>query len=309
MGKINGTVNFVQINDKILEVNNHHIVGWNQISQYINKEKTNKITLERNGEIITVNTDQTKPEDWFSKILPKVPAIVGEVSAGLPAYEAGLKNGDIILAIDGKPISDWYDMRSYILNSPKSELLFKIKRGKKIFEKKIKLGNNILNNTKIIGITQYLPIRFKEKYTLGKSLEMGSLTTVGVVALNYSTLYKLILKPELLKENLGGPVMIYTMSKQTIKRGWDDILSFVAMISILLMIMNLLPIPLLDGGQIFFCFLEAIMKKPLSPKTQMTLQKIGFFILIFIMFFAFMNDFSRIFKRNISLKNEAIENR
>ena len=307
VGKINGNIAIIQTNDKILEVNNHQIVGWNQIPQYFKKEGSNKIVLERDGEIVTLQTNKLKPEDWFTKILPKVPAIVGEVSAGLPAYEAGLMRGDIILAIDGKPVSDWYDMRSIIINSPKSELLFKIKRGEKIFEKKIKLGDNILNNTKIIGITQYLPVRFKEKYSLPKSIEMGGLTTFGVVALNYSTLYKLILKPELLKENIGGPVMIYTMSKQTIKKGWDNILSFVALISILLMIMNLLPIPLLDGGQIFFCFLEAIMKKPLSLKTQIILQKIGFFILIFVMMFAFMNDFNRIFKRNVSIKNEAIE--
>jgi len=305
VGKINGNIELVQVDDKILEVNHHKIVGWNQIPQYFKKDKENEIKLERNGKILTLHTRKLTPEDWYSEILPEVPAMVGEASAGLPAYEAGLMKGDIILAIDGKPVDDWYNMRNDIINSKKTELLFKIKRGDKIFEKKIKLGDNILNNTKIIGITQALPVQFKEKYSVPKAMEMGTLTSVSAVVLNYAALYKLILRPGLLKENLGGPVMIYTMSKQTIKKGWDDILSFVALISILLMIMNLLPIPLLDGGQIFFFTVEAIKKKPLSMNTQMILQKIGFFFLIFLMLFAFMNDFNRIFKRNISIKNQA----
>ena len=98
--------------------------------------------------------------------------------------------------------------------------------------------------------------------------------------------------------------MIYTMSQQTAKKGLDSILTFVAAISILLMIMNLLPIPILDGGHIFFCFIEGISQKPLSSKSQMAFQRIGFMILLTLMFFAFFNDFNRIFKRNISIQEQ-----
>jgi len=138
-------------------------------------------------------------------------------------------------------------------------------------------------------------------------MKYGSLTAVDFMVLNYVGIYKLVLKPTELKNNLGGPVLMYTLSKQTVKQGWNSILNFIAIISIILMVMNLLPIPILDGGIIFFCFIEGIRGKALSIKTQMTLQKIGASILILLMFFAFSNDFTRIFKRNTSIKNQNIE--
>jgi regulator of sigma E protease len=110
-----------------------------------------------------------------------------------------------------------------------------------------------------------------------------------------------------LKENLGGPVMIISMSQQSAQKGWNAILTFIAAISLVLMIMNLLPIPILDGGHIIFCIIEAIKGSPLTIKTQMTLQKLGLFLLLMLMFFAFFNDFSRIFKRNASLNEQKVQ--
>jgi regulator of sigma E protease len=117
-------------------------------------------------------------------------------------------------------------------------------------------------------------------------------------------LFKLITKPKAIKSNLGGPIMIYTMSKQTINKGWNYILSFIGAISIILMIMNLLPIPVLDGGHIFFCFIEGIQKRPLSQRLQIAFQNIGIFILLFLMVFAFWNDISRIFTRNVAIHEQ-----
>ena len=163
-----------------------------------------------------------------------------------------------------------------------------------------------MDSNKIIGITQKLPVKIEEKYSLFESLKYGSITTISFVALNYVTLYKLISKPSSLKANLGGPVMIYAMSKESAKKGLDSILAFIAAISIILMIMNLLPIPVLDGGHIFFCFIEGIFKKPLTLKTQLVLQRIGLYILLFLMLFAFFNDFYRLFSRNVSLNEQKI---
>lgn len=151
---------------------------------------------------------------------------------------------------------------------------------------------------------QYLPVKIEERYNIGESIVYGSITTVNFVALNYAMLFKLVTKPKAIKSNLGGPIMIYTMSKQTINKGWNYILSFIGAISIILMIMNLLPIPVLDGGHIFFCFVEGIQKKPLSQRLQIALQNIGIFILLFLMVFAFWNDISRIFTRNVSIQEQ-----
>jgi regulator of sigma E protease len=102
--------------------------------------------------------------------------------------------------------------------------------------------------------------------------------------------------------------MIISMSQQTARKGFDTVLTFIAAISIILMIMNLLPIPVLDGGQIFFCFIEGIFRKPLPMRIQIILQNIGIVILVGLMIFAFFNDFSRIFSRNVSIMEQKAEN-
>ena len=152
-----------------------------------------------------------------------------------------------------------------------------------------------------------MPVKYVEKYTLFESVKYGTIGTINFVYLNYAMLYKLIANPSAIKNNLGGPVMIYAMSSQTADKGIDSILSFIAAISLILMIMNLLPIPILDGGHIFFCFIEGIRKKPLGLKIQIALQNVGLFILVFLMVFAFWNDFSRLFSRSSSIKENKVQ--
>ena len=214
-----------------------------------------------------------------------------------------MKN-DEILSVDGKEVKDWYEMREIITGSPNETVKLKIKRDKHIFEKTIALEDNLFQKDKIIGITQYLPLKIKEKYTLGESINYGTITTVNFVAINYLMLFKLITNPKAIRANLGGPVMIFTLSQQYVGKGLDNILTFMAAISIIQMLMNLLPIPILDGGNIFFCLVEGIQKKPLSQKMQIAMQNIGIFILVFLMVFAFWNDINRIFTRSVSIQEQ-----
>ncbi len=299
-------IDFVQINDEVLIVNNSPIKSWSQIPGFIKNNENNMIEVDRNGEKVYLESSDIKQDAWFTDILPFAPAVIGEVAPGLPAYRAGLMPEDEILAIDGNEVTDWYEMRDIIKGSENNYLNFKIKRNDNIFEKIVELEFNPVDNNKIIGITQKLPVKIHEKYSLFESIKYGSITTVSFVALNYVTLLKLISKPSSLKANLGGPVMIYAMSQESAKKGLDSILAFIAAISIILMIMNLLPIPVLDGGHIFFCFIEGIFKKPLTLKTQLVLQRIGLYILLFLMLFAFFNDFYRLYSRNASLNEQKV---
>ena len=294
----------LQVNDRILTLNEQEIISWNDLVKYTKEDEFNFIEIEREHKNIFVESSEITPKTWLSDILPYVPAVIGEVVPGMPAYQAGLMEMDEILAVDGVEIENWYEMRELIINKVNDEVNLKIKRNNLVFEKSINLEKNLLDDNKIIGITQYLPLKIHEKYSFFESLQYGSISTVSFVVLNYIALYKLLTKPSIFKESISGPVMIFTMSQQSVKRGWGTILSFVAAISLILMIMNLLPIPILDGGQIFFCFIEGIFRKPLSIKVQMVLQNIGLFLLMFLMVFAFFNDFSKIFKRNISIQEQ-----
>lgn len=298
---------FVQEKDTILQVNDIVVNGWTQIIQNTKIDTENTFLIQRHGEEILISNYEVEPRTWVTEILPDVPAIIGEVAPGMAAYKAGLMDQDEILSVDGNDVKNWYEMRTAITTNQNKVITLKVKRGDDVFEKSLAPEENILDNNRIIGITQYMPVKYIEKYSFFESVKYGTIGTINFVYLNYAMLCKLITNPSAIKNNLGGPVMIYAMSAKTADKGIDSILSFIAAISLILMIMNLLPIPILDGGHIFFCFIEGIRKKPLSIKIQIFLQNIGLFILMFLMVFAFWNDISRLFSRSSAIKQNQIQ--
>jgi len=311
IGKLDETeYSTLQLKDEILELNGNEISTWTQLTKHTNSDDENELLLQRNGELVTINLPALEPQIWLNEVLPEAPAVIGDVSPGYPAYKAGLMKLDEILKVNGTEVDSWYEMRELITSSPGENVELEIRRGDQIFNKTMKLEDNILDENRIIGIIQYMPLEFRETYSLIESIEYGTLSTVSFIVLNYVTLYKLISKPSAIKQNLGGPVMILSMTKQSADKGLDTALAFMAAISLILMIMNLLPIPILDGGHIFFCFIEGIFRKPLSLRVQTVLQNIGLFFLMSLMIFAFFNDFSKIFTRNDSInqQNSSIQN-
>ena len=308
VGKVNEEFGkYLQLDDEIIRINDKDVSSWNKLVVNTSDKKDDVLLLMRNGVKTEITISNLEKKDWIEGILPKVEAVVGEASVGLPAYQAGVQTGDKILAVDGVKVKDWYEMQEQISSSKEESITFEIKRENNIFSKNIKLQNNMIDDRRIIGISQKLPIEIKESYSVGESIKYGTYTAINFVYINYILLGKLVLKPSELKNSVGGPVMLYSMSKQTAKRGLSDILGFIGAISLILMVMNLLPIPILDGGQIFFCLIEGIRRKPLSMKMQIALQNVGFILLMSLMLFAFWNDFSRIYERNSSIKKQKTE--
>jgi len=302
VGKIDSTVQTeLQVKDRILTLNDNEIQTWTQLTRYSNTEQDNIVTVLRSDQELEILLPPIDPQVWFSDFLPEAPAVIGDVTPGYPAYKAGLMKRDRILEVDGIEVDNWYDMRNLITSSENEDIELKIQRDDQIFVKSMKLEENVLDENRIIGIIQYMPLKFRETYSLMESIKLGSFTTGSFIVLNYVSLYKLISKPEAIKQNLGGPVMILSMTKQSAEKGVDTALAFLAAISLILMIMNLLPIPILDGGHIFFCFIEGIFRKPISLRVQTIAQNIGLLILMSLMIFAFFNDFSKIFKRTESI--------
>ncbi|KQC09608.1 MAG: hypothetical protein APR54_12630 [Candidatus Cloacimonas sp. SDB] len=305
VGKINSEdLTELEVNDRILALNSNEITTWTQLTRYTEPEENNKLLVERDDNLLEILLPPLEPQVWLTEILPEAPAVIGEVTPGYSAYKAGLMTGDRILEVDGTEVDNWYEMRELITGSPNETVELKIQREDQIFNKIMKLEENVLDENRIIGIIQHMPLNFRETYSITESIENGVITTASFIILNYITLYKLILKPGAIKQNIGGPVMIFSMTQQSAEKGIDTVLAFIAAISLILMIMNLLPIPILDGGHIFFCFIEGIFKKPLSLKVQTILQNIGFIILISLMIFAFFNDFSKIFTRSESINQQ-----
>ena len=321
--------------DRIIELNGKEIRSWSDIFGNIEENKDNVFLIERkepkdtlsilNSEPLTRNSiylDFTlfieNRIDFFTSLTPLTSNIVGEATPGMPAWRAGVREGDKILMIDGVETPRWSDVRNAIIYSQGEYVVLTIQPSQAPSTKNDLGGENgeivenltrdiivypeinplLGDNARVIGITQHLDLTFTEKYTFSESIKNGSLTTLSIVFMNYQALFTLAQNPSAFKNNVGGPIMIYYMTAQTTQRGFSDILFFMAAISILLMIMNLLPIPVFDGGHIMFFLFEGIFGKPIPLKIQVFLQQIGILLLVSLMIFAFYSDISRLWILN-----------
>ena len=224
---------------------------------------------------------------------------VGEIMKDTPAERAGLMEGDRIMEIDGVEIPEWSRMTGIIYESPEKELVFKIKRGDDIIEHTIaperKTVKNIFGEDKEIGLIGIRPSGESFTREVGPidAVKNAVLKTVEISVLTVVAIVKLIQRA-IPADNLGGPIMIVQMAGKQAAEGAVSFFFFMAVISINLGIINLFPIPVLDGGHLVFMGIEAVRKRPLEDKTIILAQKVGILILITIMAFAFYNDIIRI---------------
>jgi regulator of sigma E protease len=225
-----------------------------------------------------------------------VPARVGEVISGTPAEKAGLEKGDSILKINGKKIDVWQDMTSIVQASPGKTLHFVIKRGKRTFEKDITPEASTPTGSEakvgIIGIRAH-PNTFIKTFGPVDSIKRGFDKTVQVSVLTVVALEKLI-ERVIPASTLGGPILIVQMAGEQAGEGLRNFFSFMALISVNLGIINLFPIPILDGGHLLFFGIEAVRRKPLADRTIIMAQKVGLVIILMIMAFAIYNDVIRV---------------
>ncbi|KKQ52760.1 MAG: Site-2 protease [Parcubacteria group bacterium GW2011_GWD2_38_11] len=231
-------------------------------------------------------------------IMPFLYPEVGEVSKNAVAEKAGIKNGDRIVEIEGAPIKTWYDITAMIHVSPEKPLRLKIKRDENFLEltvtpekKTFKYSDGTEKHIGLIGIGPAGNNVIK-KYNPLKAVSLGVKRTWDMVVLTVVMVIKLVQRI-VPAETLGGPIMIFQMAGQQASLGATNFFVFMAVISINLGVLNLLPIPVLDGGHILFLGIEAVRRKPLNEKVMMIAQRIGLAIIITLMVFAFYNDIMR----------------
>jgi len=224
---------------------------------------------------------------------------VGQVRPDSPADKSSILKGDIIEYIDGKKINKWGDIKKFIEKSPHKDLHMVILRGDKristIVSPKEEIVKNIFGEdikSALIGIVASGNIR---ELKLGpfQALMEGGKKTWELTALTVLTVVKLFQGVIPLK-TLGGPIMIGQLTGDIARENLSYLLPFMAVISINLAILNLLPVPVLDGGLILLFLIEIVIRKPLSIKKREMAQKIGFFLLILLMAIVFYNDLVRI---------------
>lgn len=237
---------------------------------------------------------------WYQgqeELLP----VVGQVMENSPAEAAKLRPGDRVLTINGQEITYWRELAESIQKSEGQSLILSVLRDRQIMEitaqPRVETRQNIFGEdikVTMLGITasgDSLAIAMEP----GTALVAGAQQTWTIITLTMQGIIKLIGRI-IPMDNIGGPILIAQLVSEQAAMGLTNLLALTALISINLGLLNLLPVPVLDGGHILFYTLESITGKPLSPRWQAIAYKIGIAFLITLMTFAVFNDVQRFFK-------------
>lgn len=312
----------LQSGDHLLKVNGKEIKNLAAVYPDLLPDygKSSIVTVDRKGKTFDATiTRPTKPlnewagsNNWFLKLLASIgwspdpeeevnlgineilPPIVTTV-LGQPARNAGIQDGDEILSVNGQKISDWNYLAYLVHNSKEETLQIDFLRDKKILHVAVK---PIFNGSfRVIGVT---PPENKEepevtKVSIFKAFDDSLNFTVNFSRTYLSAISKLVTGKIALKDSLSGPVTIMRLMYHQASQGLTDFLNIVAIISLVLGIMNLLPIPMFDGGQIFIFLIEGIKRSPVSVKFQMGYQQVGLVFVIGLVILVVFNDFKSIF--------------
>lgn len=226
--------------------------------------------------------------------------IIGGIIDNSPAYNVGLKSNDVIKKINDNEIKSWNEIRNKVQETNGNELRLIIEREGRTLEyninpKKETLSdkNGNLKNTYTLGIkVKYEKnLMYSIKYGLKQTLYYGGIIFMGIVGLFIS-----LIKGIFSLNQLGGPVAIYEMSSEVAKNGLESTLRWIGILSVNLGLMNLIPIPVLDGGRIVFVLYEAIFKKPINKKAQYYITIVFALLLLILTIAVTWNDISRLLK-------------
>jgi regulator of sigma E protease len=236
--------------------------------------------------------------------------VIGSVSIGLPAYDRGLRTGDRIISVDGIEIATWEQLADLIHKRPDREVRLIVERGGKRFLRGVTPVSQEVKGQGAIGLigispagTAFGTVRVRDL----RVVTLAAQSTAEMLVQTYSGLFKLLLRPRQLGKSIAGPVTIVQMSGDQARRGLGNLLYFIAFVSIALVVVNLLPIPIMDGGHVIFCAVEGIRGKALSVSKQLAFQRIGIAIVGTLILFAFWVDFARIVQRGRATLGTPIE--
>ncbi len=224
---------------------------------------------------------------------------VGQVREGSPADGAGLKKGDVVAAVEGRAVHSWEDLKGEVEGRAGDPLVFLVRRGERTLELTVTPEASTVTNlfgeevrSALIGI-----VASGEFQTVdlgpGQAVVEAAARTWEITKLTLLTVVKLFQRVVPM-ETVGGPIMIGQLTGQIAQESFLYLIPFMAVISVNLGILNLLPVPILDGGVIVFLLVELVAGKPLSIRKREMAQKAGLFILIALMALVFYNDIARI---------------
>ncbi len=225
--------------------------------------------------------------------------VIGSVQEDMPAAAAGLRKGDRITAVNGESVATWDAMSERIKGSGGRPVQIRVRRDGETFEAEIAPKMTTTENLfgeevqrRVIGITAGGSYH-TEEMGLFRSLGQSVVQTYRVAELTVVSIVKLI-QGTLSTDTLGGPIMIAQMAGEQAEEGMSNLIFLIALLSVNLAILNILPIPVLDGGHLLFFTIELITGRPVNTRIREIAQQAGLFVLMMLMIFVFYNDIVRI---------------
>lgn len=271
-------------------------------SAYVKLSDQRQVTFRLDKIDKDVDPSQFQDVIGLSLKFPHEKVIIGEVSVDSPAASAGIQAGDQVLAIDNLEINHWRDLVRAVINKPGKKITIKIIRNEKVTVLSVIIGKFRQGNKTIgrIGVRPEsvtpLPESMftQQQYSFFSAIPKGIEKTWDLSVLMITMLGKIITGEASIK-NISGPITIAEVAGKSAQMGWDSFLRFLAIVSLSLGVINLLPIPMLDGGHLLFYIIEMIKGSPVSELTQEIGVKIGITLLVLLMSVALYNDFVRLF--------------
>ncbi|WP_417521666.1 RIP metalloprotease RseP [Marinobacter sp.] len=232
---------------------------------------------------------------------PDVPAVLGQIADGGRAQTAGLQAGDRVIAVNGEPVGNWFELVDFVRDAPEQPLELTIERAEAERSVQITPAEKVQDNGEIIGFVGVgvEPVSWPDNVM--REVRYGPLAAIPIALdetwadtrLTLVAIKKMVtglLSPS----NLSGPITIARVAEASVSSGFEDFVRFLAYLSVSLGILNLLPVPVLDGGHIVYYTIEAIRNKPVSDAVQELGLRIGMAMILTLMVFALYNDLMRL---------------
>lgn len=291
----------LQTGDQIIGINGERVEYFNELfnpSSLTDRDLT--FMVNRQGETVTI----TPPSDFLDRINEEgslidethsLPSTISQVQEDSPAEGAGLQAGDRIVAVNGEPVNYWLQLVDHIQGANGS-LDLQVERNGETFQVAVTPDPE----TNMIGIQSPNPAEYfdyeRKSYNIAQSFVIGVTKTNDTFFGIIQGLGRMFSGDISVRENLGGPVAIANITRQaTDAAGWRGFWNITAFLSVTLAIMNMLPIPALDGGHFMFLAYEGITRREPSPRVRMGLQQLGFILLIGLFILITFNDILRTF--------------
>lgn len=308
----------LQPEDQIISIDGHNTPNWQKamlaVVYRLGEKGKMQVTVQsaatKQPQTLTLNlanwsvgglTPEPLRSLGITPYTPFVPPILAKVMPGLAAANAGLQPDDQILAVDGQSQQDWVGFVEYVQKHPGKTIELMIERNHQRLTIPVIIGSKHILPWKTIGflgvesksVAFPASMKYQEHYSLAHAFMPAIQETATLSAFNFVIFGKMLIGRVSLK-GLGGPITIYATASAAFKQGFVIYVGFLGLLSVMLACLNILPIPGLDGGHLFYFIIEAIRGRPVSVAAQVLAWRVGMIFLLLLMFQATLNDVLRL---------------